>query len=148
MKIEECTLDEAFEEFVKISKMSKWKQWVYRCLHKPKFPICVRVDDSRLCPLQQDKDDDYLLTKHFVTIEEESPGLFVLNSFTIKEAEGGKNQPHDVEYEYDDYYWPVRSLRHAKKMISDFIHTINMKSKKKKMFSDFIHTINMISKKT
>jgi hypothetical protein len=130
MKIEECTIDEAFNEFVKISRMSKWKRWIYKCFHKHKFPICVRVDDSRLCPLQRDKDDDYLLTKHFLTIEEEKPGLYMLASFVTREAEGEKNQPYDVEYKYGDYNWPIRSLKHVRKMISDFIYAVNMTSKK------------------
>lgn len=131
MKIEECTLDEAFEEFVKISKMSKWKQWVYRRLHKHKFPICVRVDDSRLCPIQKDKDDDYLLRKHFLTIEvEEGSGQYMLIHLVTREAEGEKNKPYELEFENSDYCWPVLSLRHTHKMILNFIYTMNTTSKR------------------
>jgi hypothetical protein len=130
MKTEERTPDEAYNEFIRLSKLHKWVRWAYRYFQKPVFPICIRVDDSRQCSLQKDTDDDYLLRKHFVTVKEDSPGFYVITTFTTREPEGEQNEPYELEYEDSPYCWPVCSLRHAKKMIPDLIYTMNMNPNK------------------
>lgn len=127
MKTKERTIDEAFEEFLMLSKLPKWRQWVYRFFHKPLFPLCVRVDDSRI--YEEDTDEDYLLKKHFVEITEEEPGLFALCSYVTREAEGQMNEPYEIDAVDDGYRWPVRSIRHARKMIPDFVHSVQMTAK-------------------
>jgi hypothetical protein len=126
MKTEERTLDVAFAEFVILSKLPQLMYWIYMCFRKPVFPICVEVDDSRLCPLQKDTDDDYLLKKHFLTIKKEESGLYVLACFITIEPMGEQNEPYEMECEESPYCWPVRSLKHAQRLIPGFMYAMNM----------------------
>ncbi len=125
MKTNECPYDKAFKEFVRRSKLPKWKQWIHWRLHKPLFPVCIGVDDSR--EYENDGDADYLLTKHFLDIEKKDPGILLLTYFTTEEPEGILNEPCVQFDSLEDtgYQWPVRSLRHAWKMIPDFVRSVH-----------------------
>lgn len=122
MKTTERTLDEAFDEFNKLSKLPRWIRWLYVHFHKPQFPVCVKVYDSRQD--QEDPNDDYLLVKHFLTTTQEESGSHTLISFVIKEAKGEQNKPYEIIEEDSDYCWPAGSLKHAQKLAFDFAHLV------------------------
>jgi len=126
----ERTYDEAVEAFVRFSKLPNWIKRIYLYFCTPVFPLCVRIDDSRT--YGKDTDEDYLLTHHFLTIEEEESGFYSLVGLTTCEPEGEYNEPYEIMDSYPgrEYRWPVRSLRHAQRLASDFFCSIQTKSAK------------------
>ena len=118
MKSEDWTEDEAFEEFKQNSNTPEWVR-----IREQKFPICIGVDDSR--EYGNDNDDDYLLTKHFLTIEESDNKLLTIVYYLSREVEGELNEPLFSESVGDfDYRWPVSSKEHAHDMIPDFVRSM------------------------
>jgi hypothetical protein len=115
--IQEWTEEEAFEEFMKDSGIPNWIT-----LREPKFPICVWVEDSRKDEERPDGDDDYLLKKHFLTIERDEYGLLTIVYYVSIEPEGEENEPCEIADGYIDYRWPVISKENAHEMIPDFVY--------------------------
>lgn len=117
--IQEWTEKEAYEEFMRDSGIPNWIT-----LREHKFPICIWVDDSRKDEERPDGDDDYLLKKHFLTIERDEYGLLTIIYYVSIEPEGEENEPCEKVEDLDplDYRWPVLSEKNAYDMIPDFIN--------------------------
>jgi hypothetical protein len=117
MKTEDWTEDEAFDEFKQNSNTPEWIE-----IREQRFPICIGVDDSREYSI--DDDDDYLLMKHFLTVEENEDKSLKIVYYTSREPEGRLNEPLESETITSDYQWPVESKEHAHDMIPDFVRSM------------------------
>jgi hypothetical protein len=116
--IQDWTEEEAYDEFVKNLNVPEWIT-----LREPKFPICVWVDDSR--KYGNDKNSDYLLKKHFLTIKVDDNEFFEIVYYVSIEPEGGDNEPNEIIDGDVDYRWPVLSKKHAYDLIPNFIQSMN-----------------------
>jgi hypothetical protein len=120
-EIQDWTEEEAYEEYMRDSGIPNWI-----AVREPKFPICVWVEDSREYEERPDSENDYVLKKHFLTIEEDndlSISFLSIIYYVSIEPEGEENEPYEKVEDLDrlGYCWPVLSEKHAYDMIPDFI---------------------------